>query len=301
MKTIHILLALVAALAAHAGPSSSVNYNVVADTLDIAGIPSGSINYTNQSSMGGVAGLAAIASPTGISKSGYIAQLYEVTGLQLAATPASVDEDGTRQLSGVPLLDDGTTLAVPPGSISWSIQSGPLSSISPGGLAAASTVYEDTVAVAQGSYAGKAGTLDLTVVNVNLDDLPGYSADGIDDAWQVQYFGLNNPNAAPLLDADGDGQNNSFEFIAGLVPTNAGSKFSYRIEPVPGFPSQIRIVFSPRLASRNYEILTSLTLAPGSWNALVGGVSADMGNERSITDLNTSGSLKFYQVRIVKP
>ena len=64
-----------------------------------------------------------------------------------------------------------------------------------------------------------------------------YAADGVGDDWQFQYFGLNNPNAAPLLDPDGDGQNNLFEFTAGLVPTNPLSRFLVSIAPVPGQPT----------------------------------------------------------------
>ena len=75
-------------------------------------------------------------------------------------------------------------------------------------------------------YAGNTGTLALSVLNVNTDDLPGYLGDGIDDAWQVQYFGLNNPQAAPTVDADGTGQTNFFKHIAGLNPLDPNSRFS---------------------------------------------------------------------------
>lgn len=43
----------------------------------------------------------------------------------------------------------------------------------------------------------------------------------LDDAWQNQYFGLDNPLAAPT--ADPDGETNSFEFTAGLIPSDPQS------------------------------------------------------------------------------
>ena len=79
-----------------------------------------------------------------------------------------------------------------------------------------------------------------------------YAADGIDDAWQVQYFGVNNPQAAdPNADPDGDGRKNLQEWIEGTVPTDATSRFAVRIQPVPGGqPGQMQVIFSPRLPDR---------------------------------------------------
>lgn len=286
---------------AHAGPRSSTNYNVPTDTTDAGGRRGTSTSYTHDGSVGGVTGISTVAAPAGTAKSGYIGQLYEVSGLQLAATPASVDEGATRQLGAALLLDDATSIAVPAGNITWSVQSGPLGSISTGGLANAGVVYQDTVAIAQGSHAGKTGTLNLTVLDLLPDNYGSYAGDGLDDSWQNQYFGLNNPNAAPTIDADHDGQNNSFEFIAGLIPTDAASRFSNRIEAVTSQPLQKRIIFGPRLSGRTYSILTSTTLAGGSWAPLPGGVTTDNGNERTITDPNATTAAKFYQVKITKP
>ena len=121
--------------------------------------------------------------------------------------------------------------------MAWSVASGPLTGISASGLATAGIVYQDTAATAQGSYLGDTGTLALTVRNVNTDDFGMYAADGIDDAWQVQYFGLNNPNAAPNVDFDHTGQTNLFKYIAGLNPLD-GSRFTLSIAPVAGQPAQ---------------------------------------------------------------
>jgi len=64
------------------------------------------------------------------------------------------------------------------------------------------------------------------VINVGNDDFGSYAGDGLDDAWQVSYFGSDNPNAAPGADPDGDFMSNRGEYIAGTIPTNATSHFS---------------------------------------------------------------------------
>ena len=115
---------------------------------------------------------------------------------------------------------------MPAASITWSIVSGPLTGINSNGLATAATVYQNTSATAQGVYAGDTGALNLTVLDTIPDNFGSYAGDGIGDDWQFQYFGLSNPNAAPLLDPDHDGHNNLFEFTAGIIPTDAASKFN---------------------------------------------------------------------------
>lgn len=288
--------------ALHAGPRTSTNYSVVTDTADAGGRRSTSASYSNDGSAGGIAGLSTVAAPAETARQGYIGQLYEVTALQLAATPATVSEGGNRQLSAVQLLDDATTIHVPATSIAWSVQSGPLTGINASGLATAGNVYQNTAATAQGSFGGNTSTLGLTVIDTIPDNFGSYAADGLGDDWQVQFFGQNNPNAGPALDPDLDGHNNMFEFTAGIVPTDALSVFTWRIEPVPAQPLQKRVIFSPVVAGRTYTVMTSPTLGTGaSWGNLVGGTVGDNGNERTITDLNATENKKFYKVEIVKP
>ncbi|MDZ4288913.1 MAG: hypothetical protein U0984_13185 [Prosthecobacter sp.] len=292
---------LASATALHAGPRASANYAIATDSADAAGRRATSVNYTNDSSVGGIAGVSSVAAPAETAKQGYIAQLYEVTALNIAAASTLVNEGATRQLSAVQLLDDLTTTAVPAASIAWSVQGGPISGISTGGVATAANVYQNTVATAQGSFAGKTGTLDLTVLNIGSDDFGAYAGDGLADEWQVQYFGEDNADAAPLLDPDGDGHNNHFEFIAGIVPTDPFSVFSLTVLPVAGQPGKKDIIFSPRLTDRTYGVKFSADLTPGSWTSLPDGLITDNGNQRTVTDPNGTGPRKFYRVNISKP
>lgn len=305
MKTKSIVLfasalsALVAPL--RAGPRTSANYTIATDVADAGGKRASSANYTNDGSAGRAVGISTVASPAETAKAGYIGQLTEVTALQLAATPATVNETATRQLSGAQLLDDLTTSAVPATIISWSVQSGPLTGIDANGLATAATVYQNTAATAQGVYLGNTGTLGLTVLDSIPDDFGNYAGDGIEDAWQFQYFGLNNPLAAPLLDPDGDNQNNLFEYAAGLVPTNPLSRFLVTIAAVPGQPTQSQVVFSPVVAGRSYTVISSPDLSAASWTPLSGSTYSDNGSQRTVTDTSATATKKFYKVEITKP
>jgi hypothetical protein len=287
---------------AQAGPRSSASYGLSTDSIDAGGRRSASANYSNDGSAGGVTGVSTVASPAEVAKHGYLGQITEVAALLVSASPTTVNESGTRQLAASQLLDDSSTVALAAG-VAWSIQSGPLSGISSGGLVTAGAVFQNTAATVQGTHAGNSGNLNLTVLDTIADNFGAYAGDGLGDDWQVQFFGPPpNANAAPLADPDSDGQNNLFEFTAGLVPTDSTSVFRMRTELVPGQPLQRRIIFSPRYASRSYGIITSTTLAPGSFTTpLSGGTVSDSGVERTVTDTSATGTVKFYRVEITKP
>ncbi|MCF7733881.1 MAG: hypothetical protein K9N23_19495 [Akkermansiaceae bacterium] len=298
MKPSLILLAL--ALPLHAGPSTSTNYSVTPATVDSGGGRSGSSNYTMDGSLGGIAGVSSAGTPLEVLKSGYVGQLYEVTALQLAAAPTTVDEEGSRQLSALATLDDATSLALDAGAVAWSVVAGPLAGIDAGGLATADKVYQDTPATAQGIWSGLTGTLGLTVLDTIPDNFGSYAGDGLGDAWQFDHFGPDNPLAGPHIDADGDGQDNLFELTAGLDPTNPLSRFLLEIRPVPGEPTHQDIVFSPRLPDRNYAVEMSTTLNP-AWVPLGASSQIDAGDQRTVTDLEATPAKKFYRVEISKP
>ncbi len=295
-----IVLAL-AASTAHAGPRTSASYNIATDTADGGGKRATSASYTNDGSAGGVAGISTVAAPAETAKSGYIGQLFAITGLTLTAASLNVNEGTTDQLAAWQALDDATFLAVPAASVAWSVASGPLTGISAAGLATAGIVYQDTAATAQGIFSGDTGTLGLTVKNVNPDDFGSYAGDGIDDAWQNQYFGLNNPNAGPAVDFDGTGQTNLFKYIAGLNPLD-GSRFTLSIASVAGQPGQKAITFAPRLTDRTYTVTARPALTAGSYAPLTNpSAPNDAGQRRTITDLSAGGAAKFYRVEITKP
>lgn len=279
----------------------SADYTVPAESADPVGSQQASASYASDGSAGGI---SAVSGGNGgiVGKAGFAGQLYEVTAFVLTATGLTVNELATRQLQPVLTLDDETTLAIPQAMVTWSVVSGPVTAISPQGLASAGTVHQNTAAVVRGTYAGFPADLPLTVVNIASDDFGLYAADGIDDSWQVQFFGPENPMAQATRDPDGDGVSNFFEFVAGVSPVDPASRFQLRLERVPGQPTQKRIVFSPRLPDRTYTVEFRTSLGSGTWQPLPGTPpTADTGNERTVTDTAAAAATRFYRVQVSKP
>jgi len=297
-----VLAFIIIASNATAQTRTSANYSLTPDTLDSGGGRITSSDYSMATSIGLVVGVASGGAPTAQEKVGYIAQLVDPASLQLSAAPSSVNEGGASQLSATVVMDDATTTPLLATAVTWSVQSGPITGVSSAGVATAGVVYQNTGGAVQGGYAGLTGSANLTVINTNNDNFGFYAGDGIDDAWQVQYFGLNNPKALAGMDPDGDGQNNLFEYIAGTVPSDSTSRFLLRIENVPGQLFQKRLNFSPIVAGRTYTPRTSLTLGTGAlWMDLSSSSFQDVGAERTVTDLNAAAVSQFYHVEISKP
>ena len=283
-----------------AGPRSSANYSILADVSDSGGKRATSVNYTNDGSAGGVAGISTVASPAEIAKAGYLGQLYEVAGLVVNAAQPAVNEGASWQLGAWQLLDDATFLAVDAAAVAWGAAVSPIASISASGLATAEIVYQNTPASVQASFGGFSGSLNLTVINVTTDDFGSYAGDAIGDDWQVLHFGLPpNPAAGPLFDPDGDGQNNRLEWIAGLIPTDASSAFKLRIARNAG---NATLLFGPTVAGRTYTVKYGFDfLNVPNWPALPGGIVTGVASELFVTDPNAVASpSKFYRVEIAK-
>jgi len=290
-------LLLTLSLASIATGGESANYSLTPLSLE-AGGSSTSANYTIDSSTS-AGGAESSANYT--ARTGYAGSLFDTVALDLTASPLSLNEGGTRQLGASLVFDDSSLQPLDPSAVTWSVQSGPLASINSGGLASAGNVYQNTNAVAQGNYQTFADTLTLNVLNVGNDNFALYAGDGIADDWQVLYFGVNSPNAAPLLDPGNDGWINLLEYNAGLLPNDANSVFSFRMEGVPGQPAQRRIIFRPRLPGRTYTVFSSLTMQPGTWSPLAGATVSDNGDERTVTDPNAGTGRKFYRVEVQRP
>jgi hypothetical protein len=79
-------------------------------------------------------------------------------------------------------------------------------------------VYQETGASVRATYRGWIGDGVLAVRNADPDNFGLYGGDNLDDGWQVQFFGLDSPQAAPARDPDSDGTNNLLEFAFGSNP-----------------------------------------------------------------------------------
>ena len=307
MKNV-FLFSVILTATAHAQVRTSENfgYAITTDTLDFGGqlITSSSPDYSIQSSMGPVNGVSESNSPIPtVVRHGYIGQLYDVLGFGILFTENYPPEGSTTQVIPLRTLDDGTHLAVPLTDVTYSALNGPVSGISATGLITTLPVDEETSAMIRAVLTGVEGAvaeLPIFVQDTLPDNYGTYAADGLPDRWQRQYFGPDNPLAAPLLDPDGDGQNNRFEYTAGLVPTDPLSRFQLRIAPVPGEPSWKKLILSPLVEGRRYEVKSNAGLAD-PWLPLSDTDTTDAGDERTVTDHEADPARKFYHVEITKP
>lgn len=280
-------------------------YATVTTSHGMANSLSGSASYDDIATMGDIVG-GVSSSNHYTTKHGFIGQLYDVVGLEVTATPTTLPEGTSRQLMARPVLDDGTTFALLAGDVNWSLVSGPLTAVSSAGLVSAGAVHADTAAMVRGSWLGFSDTLALQVLNTDPDNFGSYAGDGLEDGWQVQFFGLDNPAAASLLDPDGDGQNNRFEFLAGVTPTDPSSMFKWSVEAAPDLSGTKRLSFSPVLVDRIYTIryTDSLGSLPLQWSTLNPAPSEviDTSGQRTVIDATSaSANRRFYRLELTKP
>jgi hypothetical protein len=121
-------------------------------------------------------------------------------------------------------------------------------------------------------------------------------ADGIPDSWRLRWFGtVNNllsiSNACP----SGDGINNWMKYVAGVDPNAANDFPSLNPRtPVPsGYSSAIHW---PSVSGKQYAILRSGSLFPGSWTAIA--TNTGTGTDMEYDD-TAKGSVYFYRVQIL--
>ncbi len=134
------------------------------------------------------------------------------------------------------------------------------------------------------------------MINVTADDYGLYAGDGIDDDWQVLYFGESNPQAGPGMDPDRDGRSNLSESFALTIPTDGTSFFQLRA--APGQLGTIDLIFGPIRSGRTYTVMQSPDLLPDSWLPLMGTIQSDIGDQRTVTDPDDLQPKRFYRVHI---
>src|SRR5690242_18867332 len=89
-----LLLPLTDSLAM-AGPRTSANYSIITDSADDGGSPATSASYASLGSANAIGGPASALAPAGSAKTGYVAQLFEVTSLAINSATPTVNETET--------------------------------------------------------------------------------------------------------------------------------------------------------------------------------------------------------------
>lgn len=277
---------------------TSANYSHTPETLDTGGGRATSASYgVTAASTAGTAG----TSPAYSLRSGFAGQLSEPVSLFLSATPPIVNEAATTQIAAFLVQDESILVPQNASTLAWTVVSGPITSVSPSGLATTAPVYQTSAATVRGTLGALSATVDLQVENNLPDNFGSYAADSLDDAWQVEFFGLGNTEAAPAADPDHDGQDNRFEFDAGLSPVDPASRFLIEFTPVPNEPLSVGILFSPRLPDRTYALFAAPTPDRSTATPVTPGTIIDTGDQRLVADPNPGSQRKFYHVRITRP
>jgi PKD repeat protein/endonuclease/exonuclease/phosphatase family metal-dependent hydrolase len=154
-----------------------------------------------------------------------------------------------------------------------------------------------------------AGIYDVTLVatgpgGVSTNIKTGYiTALTPFQSWQIQYFGsTTNPAAAAGVDADGDGQNNLAEFLAGTDPTNSASAF--RITAITAQGTNVFISWIMGAGTTNALQVTSGDLAGGyvtNGFTDIFGVTNTVGTTTNYLDVGGAANVptRYYRVRLV--
>jgi YD repeat-containing protein len=138
-----------------------------------------------------------------------------------------------------------------------------------------------------------AGNLtQLTAATTGSTDSDG---DGMDDAWELAYFGNLSRNGSG--DFDNDGFRDSYEFFAGTNPTNSTSALRLLSRPVVSGGDTL--VEWQSVSGRMYRLQFKNTLTDATWQAVSGDVTAT-GATASKTDPTSPGQpRRLYRVMLV--
>ncbi len=129
---------------------------------------------------------------------------------------------------------------------------------------------------------------DVFILKLGATDTDG---DGMDDDWEVAYFG--NLSQGRDGDFDGDNAGNRDEFLAGTDPTNGGSVFrAMTLAPLGGGTRHIIWSGNP---SRSYRVEHKDDVNATAWTPLATGISWN-GPVATATD-SSAITNRFYRVR----
>ena len=287
------------------GQSSSTHHEFHHAPLGTGGgtIANGSETVVAETSLGdafggGVSDLTA----SGVQlKHNYTGQLYDVVSIEVAATPTTIAEGGTRQLTTTVTLDDTTRLALTPDEFVWGFGAG-IAGIDPlTGLATAELVYEDRLAPVSAGHAGvNSADLILTILNLDPDNYLDYAGDGLDDDWQVSYFGPPpNAGAAPGSDFDLDGDDNEKEFLFGFSPIDPHDFFRLAIT-VAADPSKVDLRLNRVIPDRTYTVLTGTDLLTYPTTAVPGFSVSSAETDKLFSDVPAPSGASFIVVEATR-
>jgi 1,4-alpha-glucan branching enzyme len=181
---------------------------------------------------------------------------------------------------------------------------------------ASGAVPVSTDPLAIGNKPGSASPYDF--FNGNIDDVRIYGSalpasqvaqlynidsvgDGIPDWWRLLWFGSSsstNAASCAACDADGTGQNNYFDYVAGLNPTDPTQAFTVQIV---ASNQVMNLTFGPVNSTDTYTVQSSPDLV--NYSGLVSNtpLQAVGSNQFTTTDPYPWPSNEFYRIQITNP
>jgi hypothetical protein len=120
--------------------------------------------------------------------------------------------------------------------------------------------------------------------------------DGIPDLWRLRWFGtVNNILSVSNACSSGDGINNWQKYVAGVDPNTPNDFPSLNPKaPVPAGANAA--IHWPTVNGKQYVILRSSSLFPGSWSAIA--TNTGTGTDMEFDD-TTASQTRFYRVQIL--
>ncbi|HWD18502.1 MAG TPA: hypothetical protein VHB20_04430 [Verrucomicrobiae bacterium] len=113
--------------------------------------------------------------------------------------------------------------------------------------------------------------------------------DGIPDVWRLQHFGtIADPTSYPTFDADGDGQSNWQEYVAGTDPLDATSVFKLQSAAGSAFALQW-----PSVSGKHYIVQSSSSPDAANWTNV--STNAGTGGMIKWTDSNPAPQARFFR------
>ena len=120
--------------------------------------------------------------------------------------------------------------------------------------------------------------------------------DGIPDAWRLRWFGtVNNLLSVSNACPSGDGINNWQKYVAGVDP-NTPNDFPSLNPLTPASSGSTAAIYWPTVSGKQYVILRSSSLFPGSWSSIA--TNTGTGTDMEFDDTTTSQT-RFYRVQIL--